>query len=804
MDFLRTLALITLLPVMVAGQLQLAREGVTDYYIVQAPDATEPEKFAAGELALFLERVTGAEFRLAPKAGGKRIHVGWTQFARDNGIACETLGDEEWAIRTVGDDLILAGGRPRGTMYAVYEFLEEYVGCHWLDRNTEVIPNKPTLEIPALDVQDKPHFWQRQLHSPTGSPDKHWLFLIRNKNFRYDFRGRANDDFFPKGAFGRVSSPRTSIHSFWKFVSGQEWFGTHPEYFSLVDGKRVPALSGSGPGQLCLTNPDVLRLTIGKLRGFIEADQMESMAEGVPPPKSYWITQSDVYRAHCECENCQAIAKREGGESGPLVAFINAVAEDIEGDYPDVLIGTLAYNLTSTPPKHIRPRDNVLIGWCDVYSKVDGLRPLEDPLNQRNYNELTSWGKVAPRLAIGDDYWTALGYYKYFPTPYAIIDCISKDIRLFAGQGAESVFVETADYMDAAQQFIPLKFWMAYQLLVDPYQPAEPLIQTFMDGYFGQAACPMHQYLRYQRKRIQADAQFKKLRDEPHKLGYLDAEFFKVSQALFDEAEAAVEPDSAEAKHISIERFTLDGALLYLWPWLERKTPLPFDRGELVRRYERGWKATVQSRYSRIFSRDKNSFNADGKMLDRMLSLFRDPQLPEAFRNLPTKDIADFNWLTFSQITPRQKFVPDPEAAGGMTATFTVRNRIQRAEEGGNAPETSASQQHRKPLVFGTGTGKRLDNKFTVEIPPGQIPQDGKYHLYPLGRIQIKEGTLVWALEGGRLGVNVDRLYDPEDPQGNEWEAWISLKLQGPAYVKGSTQPDGSWMDRVLLARPGK
>jgi len=783
-------------------QLKLAQKGVTEYRIVQSAKATEPEKFAAEELAEFLKRVTGADFRIVEAADGKRIHVGWTDFAAQNGIDCEELGEEEWVIRTVGDDLILTGGRPRGTMYAVYEFLEDYVGCHWLDRKTEVIPSKPTLEVPVIDVRDKPHFWQRQLHSPTGSPDSHWLFLIRNKNFRYDMKGRAEGTFFPRGAFSRVASPRTGIHSFSTFVSGEEWFESHPEYFSLVNGKRIPALTGAGPGQLCLTHPDVLRLTTAKLREFIEADRAESAAGGVAPPKSYWITQNDVYRAHCECDDCQAIVRREGGESGPLIEFLNSVGKDIAEDYPEVLVGTLAYNLTSTPPKRIRPRDNVLVGWCDVYSKVDGIRPLEDPLNSQNYAEITGWGEIASRLAIGDDYWTALGYYKYFPTPYAMIDCVAKDIRLFADQGAESVFVETSDYMDAAQQFIPLKFWLGYQLLVDPQQPVEPLLTTFFDGYFGDASGPMRQYLRYQRDRINADAQFKTLRDEPHKLAYLDLEFFRTSQALFDQAEAAVEPDSVDARHIAVERFTLDGALLYLWPWLERKEPLPFDREAVIRRYQRGWKALVSSRYSRIYTQDKNSFNADGKMLERMIGLFRDPQLPEPFRNLPVSDVADFNWLTFSQIAPRQMFVPDAEAVGGMTATFTVRSRIQRAEEGGTSPETSAAQQHRKPLVFGTGIGKRLDDKVTIEIAADEIPQDGRYHLYPVGRITVQEGTMVWALEGGRLGVNVDRVFDAEDPDGNKWDAWVSLKLQGPAYVKGSTQSNGAWMDRVLLVRP--
>jgi len=790
----------------------LARDGGTDYTIVQANNATEPEKFAAEELAMFLKRVTGAVFSIVKEDSlsdkdAKCIYVGWTDFSASNGIDAESLGEEEWIIRTKGDNLVLTGGRPRGTMYAVYEFLENQIGCHWLDRKTEVIPSKTNLQIGELDIQAKPWFWQRQLHSPTGSPEDHWLFLVRNRNYRYDFKGRAADQFIPQGAFSPVASPRTGIHSFSTFVNGKDWFSSHPEYFSLVSGKRIPALSGAGPGQLCLTNPDVLRLTVSKLREFIRADQAESAMGDQRPPKVYWITQNDVYRAHCECDKCQTIVKREGGESGPLVEFLNAIGKDIEEDFPEILVGTLAYNLTATPPKHLRPRDNVLIGWCDVYSKVDGIRPLSHPLNAQNFGEITGWGKVAPRLAIGDDYWTALSYYKYFPTPYAMVDCVAKDLKLFADQGAESFFAETVDYMDASQQFVPLKFWLGYHLLVDPHQATEPLMKLFMDGYFGEASNAMSSYLRYLRKRIDADAQFKMLRDEPHKLAYLDAPFFRISQTLFDEAEKSVAPDSLEAKHVAVERFTLDGALLYLWPWLERKLPLgktlPFDRNALTQRYERGWKALVASRYSRIHTQDKNTFNEDGKMLERMLGLFRDPQLPEQFRKLPPRDIADFNWLTFSQIRPRQKFIPDPDAVGGMTATFTERNQIQRAEKGGSVPEVGEAEQHRKPLVFGVGIGKRLDDKRTITLLPDDIPQDGKYHLYPMGPIQVKEGTMVWALEGARLGVNVDRILVDEasDPKANEWEAWISLKLQGPAYVKGSQMPNVAWMDRVILAR---
>ena len=781
-----------------------AREGRTDYVIVESAQATEPEAFAARELAQFLERSTGAVFAVQTESKPRRAHaiyVGHTEFAHKQGIGYTGLGEEEWVVRSVGDNLVITGGRPRGTLYGVYEFLEDHVGCHWLDRRTEVVPSRPTLTLGELNIRAKPWFWKRWVSSPTGTPDDRWLFMIRNKNYRYGFRGRT--DFFPHGAFYRLDGYPRKLHSFSYYVNAADWFESRPEYFSLnAAGKRVPAYDGSGPGQLCLTHPDVRRLTLEKLRDFISKDRTEAAQKGCPPPRVYMIGQNDKYHAHCQCENCQAIAVREGSESGPLIDFVNDIAAGIEKDYPKILIETLAYNLTSAPPKTIKPRHNVLVAWCDVYSKCDLVRPLKHPLNARNYQEIVGWGKVAPRLSIGDDYWTSLSYYSHFPTPYCIIQSLAPDLKLFADQGAESFFAEAAEYMEAGQQFVPLRFWLAYQLLVDPHQPAEPLIKIFMDGYYGAAAGKMHGYLRYLQRRIDEDAQFKMTRDAPHKLKYLDLDFFVTAGKLFDDAEALVEPDGLEAGHISDERFILDAALLFLWPWLARKlapgVSMPFDHETVIGRFEKEWGSFVKGRYSRFYSHQKLALNKDGKLLSRMVGLFRDPKLPKQFRDLPSRDVADFNWLTFSQIRPRQKFVPDEDAAGRMTATSATRGAIQAAEKGGGAPEIGQDEQHRRPLLFGVTDGP------TTTVKPEDIPQDGKYHLYRAGRVRIEEGTTAWALEGKRLGVNLDRLFVPgaEDPAVNDWDAYISLKLRGPAYVKGSKKPNGSWMDRVLLVRP--
>ncbi len=785
----------------------LAENGKTQYQIIQSDNATEPEKYAALELAEFLKRVSGASFPVVKEASFNGDHpgifLGWTKYAEGKGIDLEKLSEEEWIIRTEGKNLMITGGRPRGTLYGVYEFLEDQVGCHWLDRNTEIIPSKPKLAVKSVNVKAKPWFWQRAVCSPTGVPDDKWKFMVRNKNYRYDFKGRG--DFFPEGAFYILQGAPGKTHSFSYFVNASKWFASHPEYFSLApNGKRVPAYNGSGPGQLCLTNADVLRLTSKSLREFIKKDREAAKKKGCPPPKIYWISQNDKYNAHCRCEKCLAVVKREGGESGPLIAFINAVAEDIEKDYPDILIGTLAYNRTSSPPKYIRPRKNVIIGWCDVYTRCDIIRPLKHQYNSNNRNELVSWGKIAPHIAIGDDYWTVQGYYDSFPVPYSIVDCVTSDLKFFADQNVESYFAEAQEYMEGGQQFLPLRNWLAYQLLVDPYQPPEPLIKTFMSGYFGAAAGEMENYLKYLRKRINRDAQYGMLRMAPFKLKYLDLEFFKTSEKIFDKAESMVKPESLAARHIKNERFILDGALLYMWPWLERKLPqgraMPFNHEKVIKRYEDEWRIFVTSRYSRIYSHDRFSINKDGKLLERMTGLFRNPELPEKFQDLSTRDIADFNWLTFSTICPPMKIIPDSDAVGKMAAACAAKSRIQRAEKGGDSQNLQSVTPHRIPLKLGAA------NSAAVTINPEKIPQDEKFHLYKIGRIAVKPNTMVWALEGKRLGVNVDRIYVPDaaDPFPNEWDAYISLKVQGPLYVKGSKEPDRILMDRVLLIKPQK
>ena len=88
-----------------------------------------------------------------------------------------------------------------------------------------------------------------------------------------------------------------------------------------------------------------------------------SFQSGTVGRKNFAVSQNDG-KLYCQCEKCTGIDKREESHMGVLLNFVNKVADGVGKKYPDVKIGTLAYQYSHKPPKNIRPRDNVQINLC--------------------------------------------------------------------------------------------------------------------------------------------------------------------------------------------------------------------------------------------------------------------------------------------------------------------------------------------------------------------------------------------------------------------------------------------------------
>lgn len=181
-----TVVLTLLLRTATGGEMSPVAEGTSHFVIVEAAAPTAAEAMAVKEIARFLGQSMRAAVRVVKepdfKGGAPAVFVGQTALAGRSGLDFKKLGPEEWVLRSVGTDLIIAGGRPRGTLYGVYEFLERIVGVRFLDAHTVFVPDRPGWEIPAgLAIQARPAFFRREIFMVTPHHPEHSLFQVRRR-----------------------------------------------------------------------------------------------------------------------------------------------------------------------------------------------------------------------------------------------------------------------------------------------------------------------------------------------------------------------------------------------------------------------------------------------------------------------------------------------------------------------------------------------------------------------------------------------------------------------------------------------
>ena len=250
------------------------------------------------------------------------------------------FGPEEFVMRVKDANLLLAGGRPRGTLYAVNRFLQEQCGVRWWTPQITNFPHHSTLRVKNLDVRAQPAFEYR---APYWSAGFDPLWKMHN--------GVNDENQLIPAELGGSVTYKGFCHTFYPLVPPDKYFASHPEWYSLVNGKRT-----HDNAQLCLSNPE--------LRDFMVQRVKEELREA-PDAAIISVTQNDC-DGHCECPACKAIDDAEGGPSGSMLAFVNYVAEKIEPEFPHIWVDTFAYQYTRKPPKTLKPRHNVIVRLCSI------------------------------------------------------------------------------------------------------------------------------------------------------------------------------------------------------------------------------------------------------------------------------------------------------------------------------------------------------------------------------------------------------------------------------------------------------
>ncbi len=416
--------------------------------IVLSGEPLESEVYAAEELQRFLAEATGRELPIVRETKGDKNHVfvGPSEAMRASGAAFDTshLGEEDLRIVVRGENIAIAGGGPRGTLYGVYTFLEDYLGVRFLTPDHTHVP-KITEDLVLDDVD-------YSYHPPLSF---RWSnYGETNRNPAFAARMRCNT--IPKDAkYGGITPRRLISHSFHRQLPTSRYGKEHPEYFTLRDGKRLwDVKNDSRHTEPCKSNPEVIRI--------ITESVLEELAAN-PERSNISVSQNDNH-LYCQCEKCAVLDAGAESHMGSHLALVNAVADAVAEKYPGVDVGTLAYVYTRKPPVGIRPRPNVQIQLCSI--ECSQVYPIDDPSCARNEafcEDLIGWGEICDDICI----WTYNTNFHNYLLPCPNLRNIEPNIRLFVKHGVKGVFMQGPGNA-VGGDFSGLRNYMTSRLLWNP------------------------------------------------------------------------------------------------------------------------------------------------------------------------------------------------------------------------------------------------------------------------------------------------------------------------------------------------
>ncbi|MEA3403060.1 MAG: DUF4838 domain-containing protein [Armatimonadota bacterium] len=518
-----TLAFTCALP---CAAMNLTEHGQANCAIVIPDDALELHRYPARELQHFLQAVSGAEIPVVaesqcPDDVPHRVFVGPTDAALEAGIDAEALEPEAIRILTAGGDLFLLGrDRPAygerddpmhfysqtGTLFAVYDFLQDQLGVRWLwpGQTGTVIPHSPTVTVGELDIHEVPQIKQRKLRAGIRSTFLERIEQSTGPLDREIASRLAHDEAVWKRRMRMGVSLRINYgHAFtrWWEQYGEE----HPEFFALnEDGERAPW----GP-------PDRIKMCVSQpaLWDFIVERWKERWQQDPVANRTLNACENDG-GGFCQCEACRAWDVEDYVEQtpeGPRVIlsdryakFWNEVAKRVAQVDPDAYVAVYAYSRYRFPPRETRLEPNIIVGFVPAVGY-----PNTGESSEQFREDWMAWHRQATKLFLRPNWLGGL-----HAVPRAPLHRMADDFRFAAANGMIGT-----DYDSLSGQWCiqgPVYYLLA-RLHWDTTASTEQLLGEYYAA-FGAAAPTVREYFEYWNR--YAREEWPRWRDEMYELGY--------------------------------------------------------------------------------------------------------------------------------------------------------------------------------------------------------------------------------------------------------------------------------------------
>ncbi len=431
----------------------LIQEEKTEYRIRYEETTDESVLAAIGELENYFERICGGipVEVLSGETDNNEIYIGKNI---DSTITLQKTG--AYVITIEKNRISICADNVYGLTNGIYGFMEDYLGCLFLDAESTYIPAVKTVIFEkGIDVQE-PAFESRDV-----GDNLTWS----NKRFAQKLRVRQDESFLTNGchrSLGRIP---------------KEILAEHPEYYAEINGeRRTGDYMLQGP-QLCFSNEEVIDLLE---EAVVKEEQNKTTDQTV-----WWdISQQDSMN-YCHCEKCAAITEETGNPAAPIFRCVNIIAKR----HPELRLSTLAYHYGSTPPTDFTFEDNVMIKWCIMssFGSNDYSAPLSESksdIGKKQYKEILGWSELVDHIYV----WDYITDFFYYQLPFPCLNAMQGNIQLLRECEVDGIL--TLSCYNARGSWDRLKANYAAHLLWNPDINTREFIGKFLTVYLGKDAAP--------------------------------------------------------------------------------------------------------------------------------------------------------------------------------------------------------------------------------------------------------------------------------------------------------------------------
>ena len=264
------------------------------------------------------------------------------------------LAPEGFVLKRIGSELLIAGRDDSGTLRGTHAFIERCLGVRWYFPDHPIAPKlsiKRFFDDLSVQLQqiEEPNFPYRRLDPATTDAWLNWAVRNRFNTIGVKITG---PDATPTALnrLGRQCRQRglqlsAYGHAYQRFLLANEYFGTHPEWFALVDGQRT----NRQRQVFCTSCEPAMSMFLDNLRRYIEETPDIDRFELWPEDGCVW----------CQCPQCSKTSKPDR-----YVNLINAMARTIWSLRPNMPCSLFAYGTHRQLPDAAIPDRNLQIMYC--------------------------------------------------------------------------------------------------------------------------------------------------------------------------------------------------------------------------------------------------------------------------------------------------------------------------------------------------------------------------------------------------------------------------------------------------------